>query len=512
MKFRVKNLGLRSGHISIIVMDDDDAFAIGAKPGDRVRIFHLSADGRIVGGGVVASVDLATGTGIVKRGEVGLYDEVVDKLKLSPKEESVEIQLSSKPRSYEYIRKKINGKALTTHEINEIINDVSCGNLLPIEMAAFIVGLEIHGCTDKEVVKLTQAMANSGERLDFGFDVYDKHSTGGVPGNKVSLIIVPIVAASGLFIPKTSTRAITSPSGTADSMEALAPVAFSKERMIEILNKERAGIFWGGAIDFAPADNALISVEKPLNMDPFPLMIASIICKKMAMGVKKLVLDIPCGKGTKFPTVEDGREFAHRFKKIAKMVGIETVCMLTSAQQPVGHAIGPALEAREALKLLRDINAGPSSLLNKSTELAGILLEMGGKAPENEGKALAIELLESGKAYAAMKRIIKAQGGNPDVKPEDIEVGPYMAEMKATETGHITAVENKRINRIAKIAGCPAAKKAGVEIEAKIGARVQKGEIIFRIYSDSEKRLEEAVEYYNANPPQKIGGMTIERI
>lgn len=521
MIFQIKRLGLRSGLISIVVLDDDDAFALGANPGDRIRIFHVQRNdlnndeinnGEKTSNTVVASVDLATGTGIVNKGEVGLYDEVAEKMKFSEEETEVEVQLYSKPLSFDYIMKKVHGAELNTLEIQAIISDATNGVLLPIEIAAFVVGLEINGATDDEVVKLTEAMTDSGDILTFGETVYDKHSTGGVPGNKVSEIIVPICKAAGLFIPKTSTRAITSPSGTADVFEVFAPVSFSIDEIKRILKKERAGIFWGGAIDAAPADNILINVEKPLNLDPYPLMIASILCKKKSLSVTKLVLDVPCGKGTKFPTVDDGKKYAFRFKEIAKRVGIDCICLLTSASQPIGHAVGPAIEAREALTLLMNPEKGSSSLMNKSCELAGVLLEMAGKAPEGKGAEFAIEILKSGKAYEAFKRIVKAQGGNPDIQPEDIEIGPYVADMKATATGHITAVENASINRIAKIAGCPADKKSGIYIHAKIGIQVQEGDVIFSIYSDSEKRLEEAVEYYNANPPQKIGGMTLERI
>lgn len=497
--------------MSIIVMDDDDAFVLGATPGDRVKIYHILKGGKL-GESITAMLDIATGHGLLQRGEVGFYDEVSKKMSLTPQEKEVEIQLSSKPPSFDAIKAKIQGKTLSTKEIDLIIRDVTKGSLLPIEIAAFITALEMRGATDEEVVDLTLAMTNSGDVLDFGLEVYDKHSTGGVPGNKVTLIIVPIVASEGLFIPKTSTRAITSPSGTADNMEVLAPVTFTREKIFQLLKKDKMGIFWGGAIDLAPADNALIRIEKPLNMDPFPLMIASIICKKKAMGVKKMVLDIPCGKGTKFPTQEEGRKYAFRFKDIAKRVGIEAICMLTSASQPIGHAVGPALEAREALRLLKDFNAGPSSLINKSTELAGILLEMAGKAPEGAGKDKALEILRSGQAYTTMKKIIQIQGGNPEIQPEEIEVGPYVAEMAAPTSGFVTSVENENINKIAKISGCPAAKKAGIDIIAKIGTRVKKGEIIFKIYSDSKIRLAEAVEYYNHHPPQVLGGMTLEKI
>ncbi len=511
MKFKIKKLGISTGNVAIVVIDDEDAFTMGAKPGDRVKIYPVLADDTL-GPAVNAVVDHATGEGLIARGEMGLYDEVRERLHLENGQFTVELQLSSKPKSFAAIKAKIKGETLTPKQIDEIVQDATIGNLLPIEIAAFITGLEIRGLSDEEVVELTNAMANSGEILDFGDEVYDKHSTGGVPGNKVTLIIVPIVAAAGLFIPKTSTRAITSPSGTADSFEVLAPVAFSKEKVLEILTTEKAGILWGGAMDSAPADNTFIRIEKPLSMDPFPLMIASIICKKMSMGVKKLVLDIPCGKGTKFPTPDHGRKFAQRFKLISSKVGIETVCILTSAYQPVGHAVGPALEAQEGLRLLRDYSAGPASLRNKSCELAGILLEMAGKSAHGTGKKLAKEILKSGEAYKAMKRIIKAQGGDPEIDPENIAVGPFHKELYAEEDGYVTEVENAHVNRIAKIAGCPAAKKAGIVIEKKIGAQVKEGDLLFRIYSDSEEKLQEAVEYYNAHKPQILGGMTIERI
>ncbi len=513
MRFKFKKLGISTGAVRIIIMDDDDAFELGAKPGDRVKIYHIDEEkNSIIEPGIITIVDIATGEEMLERGEVGLYDEVAKKLNLNTKTKKIEIQLSSRPKSFLAIKAKVKGKNLNTAQIQEIIHDCTHDNLLAIEKAAFIVGLETNGATDEEIVDLTEAMTHSGEVFDFGPECYDKHSTGGVPGNKVTLIIVPIVAAAGLLIPKTSTRAITSPSGTADSFEVLAPVSFPKEEVLKLLKKERAGILWGGELDLAPADNALIRVEKPLTLDPLPLMIASILCKKKALGVRKLVLDIPCGKGTKFSGIEDGRKFAIKFKEIASRVGVDCICLLTNASQPVGHAVGPALEAQEALKLLIDPSIGPSSLRNKSCELAGILLEMGGKAQEGQGKDLALEILNSGKAYKAMKRIIKAQGGNPDIKPEEIKIGPFVEEMKSNGDGFITAVRNEYVNRIAKIAGCPGVKEAGIVIERKIGQKVKKGEIIFKIYSYNKKRLKEAVEFYNNHTPQVLGGMTLEKI
>ena len=296
-------------------------------------------------------------------------------------------------------------------------------------------------------------------------------------------------------------------------MEVLAPVAFNSEELKEIVSKKKACIVWGGSLDVSPADNVLIEIERPLHMDPVGLMIPSILTKKLSMGVKKLVLDIPVGGGTKFPTPDDGKNFAYIFKEIARNVGIDAECALTLAHQPIGHCIGPAIEAKEALTLLRDYLAGPNSLIEKSTSLAGILLEMGGKAEKGKGQNLAKEILKSGKAYEKMKQIIEIQGGDPNILPDEIKLGPYEKEFKATKEGHITEVNNAIINQIAKAAGCPNSKTSGVEIHKKQGARIKEGDLIFKIYSDSPSKLKRAEKIYNSTGgPIILGGMMIERI
>jgi len=317
----------------------------------------------------------------------------------------------------------------------------------------------------------------------------------------------------GLTIPKSSTRAITSPSGTADSMEVLAPVTFTPEELNKIITEENACIIWGGALDTAPADNILIEIERPLHMDPVGLMIPSILTKKLSLGVKKLVLDIPVGEGTKFATPDKGKQFAYLFKEIAANVGIEAECALTLAHQPIGHAVGPALEAKEALTLLRDYTEGPNSLIEKSTDLAGMLLEMSGKAQKGMGQNIAKKILKSGKAYEKMKNIIKAQGGDPEVTPEDIKLGPHIKDFFSTKEGYIVEVNNAIINQIAKTAGCPSSKTSGIEIIKKQGAKIKEGELVFRIYSHSESKLRKAEKLYNATGgPIRLGGMVIERL
>ncbi|MFX1499232.1 MAG: AMP phosphorylase [Promethearchaeota archaeon] len=511
MKLKVKRINYETGNTKDVVLNIKDAQELGQKAGERVYIRNKNIKSESEFWVAIVQIDYSSS--IVEPGEIGIFLDILREKKDLRDESVISVKPADPPDSFKFIQKKIRGTKLSNEEINNIIADAVSGSLSRIDLAAFITGVQINGMDNEEMTALTLAEVRSGDIFYFGMDVYDKHSTGGVPGNKVSLIIVPIVAAAGLTIPKSSTRAITSPSGTADTMEVLAPVAFDSEELKSIVAKENGCIIWGGALNTSPADNILIEIERPLHMDPIGLMIPSILTKKLSLGVKNLVLDIPVGAGTKFPTIDDGKKFAYLFKDIAKNVGIEAECALTLAHQPIGHAIGPAIEAREALTLLMDYNVGPNSLIEKSTELAGILLEMGGKAQKGKGQTLAKELLRSGKAYEKMQRIIEAQGGDPSIKPEDIKLGPYTKDFFASKAGHITQVNNAIINQIAKAAGCPHSKKSGVEIFKKQGARIKEGDLVFRIHSESKSKLAKAEKIYNSTGgPIILGGMMIERI
>ncbi|MFX0104454.1 MAG: AMP phosphorylase [Candidatus Hodarchaeota archaeon] len=512
MKLKVKTINFETGNTKDVILNIKDAQELGQKAGERIYIKNIRSK-TIEEKYWVAIIQIDYSDSIVEQGEIGIFRNLLRDKKDLKDEAIISVKPADPPDSFRFIQRKIKGHKLSTEEINGIISDAVSGSLSRIDLAAFITAVSINGMDNEEMTALALSETRSGEIFYFGMDVYDKHSTGGVPGNKVSLIIVPIVAAAGLTIPKSSTRAITSPSGTADSMEVLAPVNFTPEKLNKIVSEENACIIWGGALETAPADNILIEIERPLHMDPIGLMIPSILTKKLSLGVKKLVLDIPVGEGTKFSTPDKGKQFAYLFKEIAANVGIEAECALTLAHQPIGHAIGPALEAKEALTLLRDYSAGPNSLIEKSTDLAGIILEMSGKAQKGMGQSMAKDILRSGKAYEKMKKIIKAQGGDPEIKPEDIKLGPHVKEFFSSKEGYIVEVNNSIINQIAKTAGCPSSKTSGVEIIKKQGAKIKEGEMVFKIYSHSESKLRKAEKIYNiSGGPIRLGGMIIERV
>lgn len=499
-KVAVKNLDIEEGRPEI-TLNVKDAEELGLHVRDRVRI---TAEGKEAIGIVnIAKNSLPSGTALVTP-EISLRCSLEDG-------QIVEIAPSGKPRSVSYIKKKMDKKSLSKEEYESIVRDVLENRLSETEIAAFIAALYINEMSMEETEALTQTLAETGDIIDFrGRVIFDKHSLGGVPGNKVTLLIVPIVAAAGLTIPKTSSRAITSSSGTADTMEVLAPVTFNAQEIVEIVNKTNGIICWGGGVNLAPADDLFIKVEHPLALDPHNLALCSVMAKKIATSTKFLVIDLPMGDGTKIRNLEEAERFAMDFIELGKRVGIKTECLVTYGDKPVGRAVGPALEAKEALRALE--GEGPSSLIEKSTGIAGVLLEAGGVAAKGEGKKKALEILKSGAALAKMKEIIAAQGGDPDVTSADIKPGSFMASISAERDGYVIDVHNKAIVDISRAAGAPRDKGAGLLLLKSKGHNVCAGDVLFEIYSQSKYNLDEAMKLARQHSPVTIEGMLIERI
>lgn len=482
-----------------VMLNVVDARERGLNAGDRVRV-------RAKGAATTAILD--TTLEMVKVGEIGIFTEAMSELN-GPT--SVDVMHAPKPASLCYIKSMMDKQKLTEDQIRTIVQDIVDNNLSEIELAAYVTASYIHNMDSQEVEWLTRAMIETGERIHFDtHPVMDKHSIGGVPGNKVSLLIVPIVAAAGLLIPKTSSRAITGAGGTADLMEILAPVEFSADEIKEMTEKVGGVIVWGGATNIAPADDKLIKAEYALSIDPYSQMLASIMAKKGAVGADAVVVDMPVGPGTKLATPEDGRTLAKDLIDLGERLGIRMECAMTFGGSPVGRTIGPALEVREALTVLEN-KGGPNSLTEKSLSLAGILLEMGGIAARGDGYKAAEDILTSGKALAKLREIIEIQGGDPKIKSEDIVTGENCADILAPAGGYVVAFFNKRLVELARMAGAPADKKAGVTIHKKMGEIVKKGEPLITICSSSDWQLEAAVKDAKRHMPIVVEGMLLER-
>ncbi|MEM1689671.1 MAG: AMP phosphorylase [Candidatus Hadarchaeales archaeon] len=498
---RIKPLDIETGK-PIAIMHEEDAEKIGHVAGSRIKVYSQKGTFTII---------TNTTRNLVAPGELGTCKEATCEIGLEAGSE-VKVTLAPRPASANAIKKKLDGKVLTQQEIDSIIRDIVADNLTATELAAFVTAVYTRGMTVDEIVFMVRSMVESGEKLEIERrPILDVHSIGGVPGNKYALLTVPIVSAAGLTVPKTSRRAITSAAGTADVMEVLAPVSLELEEIKAIVEKIGAVLVWGGALRLAPADDIIIRAERVLAIDPTPQLLASVMAKKLAVGAEKIVIDTPTGSGAKVETIEEARRLAHDFIELARRLGVQLEAAITYGGQPIGYAVGPALEAREALETLMGMN-GPGSLIEKATGLAGLMLELGGITPIGFGKQMALEILKSGKAYEQMKRIIEAQGGDPNVKIDDIPVGDKVEVLRAPVSGYIKQIDNHRINEIARAAGAPEHKGAGIKLLMKEGRKVEKGDPILEIYAEHESKLDEALDLARTHPPVRIEGMLIERI
>ncbi|MCK4491035.1 MAG: AMP phosphorylase, partial [Candidatus Altiarchaeales archaeon] len=412
---------------------------------------------------------------------------------------------TGRPVSVHFIKKKMDGSPLSEGELYSVIQDIASNNLTATELSAFVTAGYIRGYCMDEVVALTKAMVETGQKIDFGDDIVDKHCIGGVAGNRTSMLIVPIIAAAGLTIPKTSSRAITSPSGTADTMEVLAEVEFGIDELKEIVNEINSCIIWGGSVNLAPADDKIIRVEYPLSMDAEGHLLASVMAKKVSVGSDYLLIDIPIGKGAKIEDTEKANDLAHKFISLGDNLGISVECVVTDGGSPIGSGIGPGLEARDVLLALE--NKGPVDLIDKSVELAGNILELSKKIEKGKGRALAESILRSGKAKEKMREIIEAQNGDPDITPEDIQVGEKQQTIEAKNKGKIRYIDNKLISRIARAAGAPRDNGAGIYMHITVGDSVKVGDPLFTLYSKSGSRLKDSVELTEELIPVRVGSI-----
>jgi len=428
---------------------------------------------------VLAVLNVVDDPAIVSPDELGLSEQAFAQISV-PAGTAVTISQAQPPASLGAVHRKIRGERLDAWEYANIARDIANNRYSKIEMSAFLVACAQVGLERDEVLYLTQAMVESGERLDWGAGlVADKHCIGGVPGNRTTLIVMPIVAAHGMLIPKTSSRAITSPAGTADTMEVLARVDLSPDQLHEIVQRERGCLAWGCTARLAPADDVLIAVERPLSLDSPGQMVASILAKKVAAGSTHLLIDIPVGPTAKVRHHQDALRLRKLFEYVGDSLGLHLEVVITDGSQPIGRGIGPVLEARDVLAVLDNDPTAPVDLRDKALLLAGQILEFDPQVRGGTGHHLAREILESGRAAAKLRAIIEAQGANPDPPP----LGSLRHEIPAPVDGVITAIDNFQIARIARLAGAPMDPGAGVELQRKLGDAVRQGETLYAIYA-----------------------------
>ena len=464
---------------------------------------EIREDGRQI----LAVLNVVDDSNIVMPGQLGLSEQAFDHLGLA-ENSCVHVNHAEPPLSMEYVREKLSGERINQRKFHQIIQDIAHNRYSKPEIAAFLVAVSEAGLDRDEVLYLTNAMVASGQQLDWEEKrVVDKHCIGGIPGNRTSMLVVPIVAAFGLLFPKTSSRAITSPAGTADTMEVLAQVDLPVEEMHQIVRQQRGCLAWGGTARLAPADDVLISVERPLAIDSQAQMVASILSKKRACGSTHLLIDIPAGPSAKVRSMKEAMHLRKLFEYVGDRIGLVTEVIVTDGTQPIGRGIGPVLEARDVMRVLDNDPDAPHDLREKSLQLAGRIIEFDNSVRGGEGYEIARDILDSGRARYKMDQIIEAQGR----QTQSFALGELTQEVCAAQSGTVTAINNLTMARIARLAGAPMDKGAGVYLLKRVGDLVKEGEPLYRIYSEFNADFQFARNLASRDPGFRIGEVTGDR-
>ncbi|MFH1237841.1 MAG: thymidine phosphorylase [archaeon] len=491
MKLKIKNLHWLAGR-PVAILNDKTAKKLNVFANDRVAITNSKK--------VYAIVDIFPK--VIKKNQIGLSRELTSILKL---EDNAYVKVSTSEISDAtfLIRKKMQGHKLTKEEISYIITEIVHNNLTEAEIAYFTAAEKLNGMSINEIINLTRAMVKTGVKLKFsGKYIADKHCIGGIAGNRTTPIIIAICATAGLILPKTSSRAITSASGTADVIETISKVELSIKDLKFTVQKTGACLAWGGSLGLAPSDDKIIRVERLLNLDIEPQLIASIISKKVAAGSKYIIIDIPYGKGSKIETLEKAKQLGIKFKKISKNFNLNLKVVYTKGSEPIGNGFGPVLEMLDILAVLKNSPNLPEDLKEKSLFLSTELMKL---CKIKNARKKAEEILSSGKAYEKFKEIINTQNGKKDFdkRVESLTLAKYKQIIKAKHNGRITEISNEGINSLCRILGTPETISSGVYLYKHIGA-IKKAEPILTLYTESKTKMKEAIKFLKESKPIKI--------
>lgn len=481
-----KHLGIYTQNEHVVYMQEDCHVCIseGFEASTRIRISNKTTS-------IVASLNVIS-SDILLPNEIGLSEAAAKKLNIS-ENESLYVSHLEPIESLSHVRAKIYNKKLNYNAYHEIIKDIVDGDYSNIHLSAFITACAGDRMDMNEISDLTKAMIASGKQLKWNRDiVVDKHCIGGLPGNRTTPIVVAIVTAFGLTMPKTSSRAITSPAGTADTMEVFTNVTLSADEIRAVVEKEGGCIVWGGTAQLSPADDILIKIEKALDIDSEGQLIASVLSKKAAAGSTHVVIDIPVGETAKVRSIEMAQKLKTHLETVGDTVGLIVKVIITDGTQPVGRGIGPTLEAMDILSVLKNEENAPNDLKERAVLLAGELLELSGKVESGAGIQTAKQLLESGKAYEKFIAICNAQG-----RFTQPVVAPYKVDIKAEKSGILQRIDNRKIAKLAKLSGAPQSKSAGILLNAHLGEIVEENQLLYTLFAESQGELHYALEYKN---------------
>lgn len=487
MKFKAKIINISTGSLPVVILNRKDCEERDLHLNERVKITNPANNNSII-----AVVDFYEKA--LPDESIALMSETTNALKIKDGQ-YVMLSREESPIALKYIKEKLNNKELSDDKIRTIIRSLVDGRLTDIDLTYLVSSCYTNGLSDREIISLIKSIVDTGETLKLKNSpeerIYDKHCVGGLAGNRTTMLVIPIVAAYGLKIPKTSSRAITSPAGTADTMEVLAEVCIDTKRIEHIVKKTNACIVWGGALNLASADDKILQIEHPLSIDTDGLMLSSILSKKLSVGSTDILIDIPCGADAKVKKKSRAKKLKRLFFKIGRKLGLNIKVIITGASEPIGNGVGPLLEAIDVLKVLRNDPDAPQDLKEKTLFMAAELLDMSINNIHKSREA-ARSILESGKAYHKFMEIIEEQG-----KKKLPGLAKYKHTIFCNRTGKINHINNHDIIMIARFCGAPKTKEAGLYMHKKTKDLVNFGDPLITLYANNKESLEYALSYYN---------------
>jgi thymidine phosphorylase len=482
---RPKRLGISTHHEPVVVLREDS-------PVVRAEGFEAHARIEVVGArrSIIATLNILMSGDLVGADEVGLSEAAWHRLDPAS-DERLRFRFAQPAECMSHVRAKIFGRHLSENQFDAIIGDTVAGRLSNVEIAAFLVACADGRLNGGEITGLTRAMVHSGNRMSWSHPVVvDKHCIGGLPGNRTTPIVVAIAASLGLIMPKTSSRAITSPAGTADTVETFTRVDLSLAEMRRVVDAEGGCMVWGGAMNMSPADDLLIRVERMLDLDSEGQLVASVLSKKAAAGSTHVVIDIPTGPTAKVRSQAQAQSLLHALQHSARAIGLTLHGVISDGSQPVGRGVGPALEAHDVIAVLRNQPGAPDDLRQRALDLAAAVVELGGLAQGEAAHALAATALADGRAWRKFVAICEAQGGF-----REPGVAPFQLPVPAAQSGRVARIDNRLLSRAAKLAGAPHAQCAGLWLAAQVGDRVERGQPLFVLHAQSQGELDYALEF-----------------
>jgi putative thymidine phosphorylase len=482
---RTRIIDIHEGEDLVVLINEQDAWEHGITSMDKVALIYDDKE-------FVFDANLTAK--IVQRWEIGIFRDVQEKYEIKSGQLVTVAYTKNSSESLEALKKGLTGKRLSPKEIHAIMKDISNNRFTDILTTYFSAIGFFYPSTDEDLYQMAKAMAETGETLHFPWVVADKHCMGGVPGNETTMIMIPLLTSLGIKMPKTFSKAITTPAATGECVSVLMDISFNKKEIEDLVKKNNCCLVRGGWLDLAPADEKLIKVAYPLSMQSYSRTIVSIMAKKYAMGINHSLIDIPVGPTAKVPDMKTAKRLKKKYEYVGKRLGMKMHVELTDALQPIGAGIGAVMQVREVLRVLQQHSARPMDLEQKAIHLCAKIIEMVGMAKGKEAEKLAYGQLITGKAREMMQKIIKAQNGNPNITSEKLELAKIQHDIHAEKSGKIKYIDMKVVNVAARTLGSPLDLQAGLYLHKKLGDSVKKGEVLYTMYANDESKIRLAKE------------------